>query len=46
MTERITDFVTSEVMDELFRGGLWLEKKTKMFGTVAKTRSIEIVELE
>ena len=42
----IANFGSSEVMDELFEEGLWLEKKTKIAGTVAKTRSIEIVELE
>ena len=36
----------SEVMDELFEEGLWVEKKTKISGAVTKTRSIEIVELE
>ena len=34
-------------MEELFEEGLWLEKKTKIFGRVAaKTRTMEIVELE
>ena len=37
---------SSEVMDELFEEGLWLEKKTKISGTVAKTRFLEVVELE
>ena len=47
MTERVTDCVTSDVMEKVFKGGLWLEKKTKISGTVAaKTRTMEIVELE
>ena len=37
----------SDVMEELFEEGLWLEKKNKIFGNVvAKTKTMEIVELE
>ena len=34
-------------MGELFEEGLWLEKKTKILGTVvATTKTMEVVELE
>ena len=47
MTECVTDCVNSDVMEELFAGGHWLENKTKICDTVvAKTRTTEIVELE
>ena len=47
MTERVPDCMTSDVMEKHFEEGLWLEKKTKISGTVAaKTRTMEIVELE
>ena len=46
MAERITDFVTSHVMKRLFEGGLWSEKKIKIFGRAAKTKVMKIVELE
>ena len=45
-TECIANSGCSDVMDQLFEDGLWLEKKTKISGAVAKSRSIEIVKLE
>ena len=46
MAGHFTDFITSDVMEKMFEGGLWLEKKMKIFGRMAKTRTMEIVELE
>ena len=46
MAGPFTDFITSDVMEKLFEDGLWLENKSKVFGRAAKTRTMEIVELE
>ena len=47
MTERLIDFIRGSEMEKMFEKGLWLERKTEIFGTVvAKTGTMELVELE
>ena len=45
-TDCIANSGSSEVIGELFKKGLWVERRTKISGIVATTRSIEIVELK
>ena len=46
IAEYITNFITREVMDKMWEEGLWLVEKTRLFGSVAKVKTFEMVELE